>query len=109
MSLPVNELISKIRVRNVKSILSNVFVSNAGIGSVVYCGTVPLAANLFPVTGGTGTAGAILKGNWFRVTVSSTVLLGDDGGIIPKGAMIMAAIDTPGQTSSNWIQMPSIA
>lgn len=102
MSLPVNELISKIRVRNVKSILSNVFVTTIGIGSVIYCGTVSLASNLFPIIGGTGTAGAILKGNIFRVTAASTTLLGPDGGIIPIGTMIMALVDTPGQTVSNW-------
>lgn len=78
-------------------------------GIVVYCNTVPLAANLYPITGGTGTAGVILKGNWFRVTVASTTLLGADGGIIPVGAMIMAAVDNPGQTGANWIQMPSVA
>jgi hypothetical protein len=76
-------------------------------GVMVYCDGVSLASNLYPTTGGTGTAGAIKKGNIFRVTAASTTLLGADGGIIPIGAMIMATQDLPGQTY--WIQIPSVA
>lgn len=82
---------------------------SSAVGTLVYCGNCDLSTNLFPSTAGTGLAGVIMKGNWFRNLFNSTTLLGADGGIIPKGAMIMAAIDNPGQTSSNWIQIPSVA
>ncbi len=64
----------------------------------VFCGNADLSSNLFPTTGGTGTAGAIKKGNVFRVSV-----YGEPGGYpIDVNAEIRALVDTPGQTLSNW-------
>lgn len=102
MSLPVNELVTKVRVRNVKSILSNVFQGSGGIaivGTVIFCGTYDASTNLFPSTGGTLAGGVPAKANQFLLSVGG--ILG--GVFVPSGVMIMAKVDTPGQTASNWI------
>lgn len=54
--------------------------------------------NAFPATGGTGTAGAVARGDRWRLTVDLTV----SGNIIPAGTIIEANTDTPGQTWANW-------
>jgi hypothetical protein len=88
-------------------------ITNGGVGSVigalVICGYCDLSTNLFPTTGGTGLSGAAMKGNCFVNLFASTTILGADGGIIPKGAIIMAIVNNPGQTSANWIQILSVA
>jgi hypothetical protein len=64
------------------------------------CGDVDLSADLFPTSGGTGAAGAILKNNTFDVTVEGT-----PGGALEPilvGCTIRALVDTPGQTLANW-------
>lgn len=65
---------------------------------LVDCGDADLSTNLFPETGGTGSAGAIKKGNLFRVSVA-----GEPGGyLIDVNSEIRARVDTPGQTLANW-------
>ena len=88
---------------------ASLLVSPPANGTVVYRSAISLASNLFPTTGGTGTSGAIKKGNSFKVTTASTTLLGPDGGIIQVGTMIMALVDTPGQTVANWQLTPGTA
>lgn len=56
------------------------------------------SVNTFPATGGSGTAGAIKAGdNWF-ITVSGTL----GGELVTVGDAVLALVDTPGQTASNW-------
>lgn len=65
---------------------------------VIDCGGHDASTNLFPTTGGTGTAGAIARGNQFDITVAGTL-----GGMdVEPGATIRAKVDAPGQTLSNW-------
>ena len=65
---------------------------------VVDCGNHNASSNLFPTAGGTGTAGAIKRGNQFDITVAGTL-----GGVdVEPGVTIRAKIDDPGQTLSNW-------
>jgi len=56
------------------------------------------SSNLFPSTGGSGTAGAILKGDTYPISVGGTL----GGQVVAPGDMIIALVDAPGQTSSNW-------
>lgn len=76
---------------------------SAGIGALSgllsFQGAADLTGNLFPTTGGRGTAGAILEGDTFVVTVGGT-LCGTD---VIAGDVIVAKIDTPGQACGNWI------
>jgi hypothetical protein len=92
-----NELNTKVRIRNVRSILSNIFeVQGAGVveGAWVVKGDWDGSTNLFPSN--------VLKGWQYKNTANSTTLLMQDGGIIPAGAIIVAKFDAPGQTVSNW-------
>lgn len=68
------------------------------IGLVDDRGGYDASANLFPATGGSGTAGAILKGDQWEVSVPGTL----DGDIVDQGTLIRALVDTPGQTGASW-------
>lgn len=56
------------------------------------------SSGLFPTTGGSGVAGAILKADTFIITVAGS-------GVGEVGDEIIALVDTPGQTSSNWAKL----
>jgi hypothetical protein len=56
------------------------------------------SGNTFPSSGGSGTAGAILKGDIWTVSVAGTL-----GGVaVNAGDTVRALVDSPGTTSSNW-------
>ena len=61
-------------------------------------GTYDASVNLYPSTGGSGTAGAILKGDIWTISVEGVI----DGYSIKTRQTVRALIDAPGQTSSNW-------
>lgn len=63
-----------------------------------YRGVYDASINTFPATGGSGTDGAILKGDAWAVSVAGT--LGTDP--VQIGDMLIANVDTPGQTASKW-------
>lgn len=56
------------------------------------------SGNVFPSTGGSGSAGAILKGDIWTISVGG--ILG--GVVVTAGDMVRALVDTPGQTAGNW-------
>jgi hypothetical protein len=61
-------------------------------------GNYSAASSLFPATGGSGSAGAILSGDIWYISVSGTL-----GGVYCEiGASIRALSNAPGQTSTNW-------
>lgn len=62
-------------------------------------GSFNASVNTYPTTGGSGTAGAILKGDIWTISVVATsgVLLG-----YAVGTNVRAVVDTPGQTGANW-------
>lgn len=59
------------------------------------------STNVFP-------SGTVLKGYQYFNTANSTTLLMPDGGIIPAGAIIVAKVDSPGQTVGNWYFLLSV-
>lgn len=61
-------------------------------------GNYDASVNTFPATGGSGAAGAILKGDIWTVSVAGT--LGAE--TVNIGDTVRALVDTPGQTASNW-------
>lgn len=61
-------------------------------------GSYDASVNLYPSSGGSGTAGAIKKGNLWAVSVAGTL----GGTVVGIGDWVRALSDTPGQTSSNW-------
>lgn len=61
-------------------------------------GSYDASTNLYPSTGGSGTGGAIMKGNLWAISVAGTL----GGTAVGIGDWIRALTDSPGQTSSNW-------
>lgn len=59
----------------------------------------PTATSAYPTTGGSGTAGAIKRGDIYTLTAS-----GNLGGIaVDQGDTVRALSNDPGQTASNWL------
>lgn len=57
-----------------------------------------------PTYPGTGTAGAVKKGNWWYVPLANGGAVDVDGNpVFPAGSMVIAMVDTPGNTPSNWL------
>ncbi|MDD3302289.1 MAG: hypothetical protein PHN31_01940, partial [Candidatus Gracilibacteria bacterium] len=74
------------------------YVDSMVAGLLDYRGAYNASVNTFPATGGSGTAGAIMKGDLFIISVAGTL-----GGIaIQIGDYLIANIDNPGQTLSKW-------
>lgn len=68
------------------------------VGLIDDRGNYDASGNAFPSSGGSGTAGAILKGDLWLISVAGTL-----GGVaVAIGDQVRALVDTPGQTSSNW-------
>lgn len=58
----------------------------------------PTVTSAYPATGGSGAAGAILKGDLWSVSVDGTI-----GGIaVTVGDTVRALVNAPAQTASNW-------
>jgi hypothetical protein len=62
-------------------------------------GSFDASVNAYPSTGGSGTAGAILKGDAWTVSVAGTLPTGQ---VVEIGDLVRALIDTPGNTQANW-------
>lgn len=74
------------------------YVDNAVVGLLDDRGSYDASSNLFPSSGGSGTAGAVLKGDMWFISVAGTL----GGQSVTVGDSIRALSDSPGQTSSNW-------
>lgn len=61
-------------------------------------GNYNASGNAFPSSGGSGMAGAILKGDIWTVSVAGTL----GGQAVAAGDTVRALVDTPGQTAGNW-------
>jgi hypothetical protein len=64
-------------------------------------GNYDASGNLFPTTGGSGTSGAIKKGDIWTISVAGTL----GGHSVTAGDSIRALADAPGQTSASWAIM----
>jgi hypothetical protein len=61
-------------------------------------GNYDASGNVFPSSGGSGAAGAIVKGDIWRISVPGT--LGGKNVIVDE--QVRALVDAPGQTAANW-------
>jgi hypothetical protein len=61
-------------------------------------GNYDASGNVFPSSGGSGTAGAILKGDLWTISVAGTL----GGHAVTAGDVIRALVNTPGSTDANW-------
>lgn len=74
------------------------YADNLVVGLLDDRGNYDASSNLFPSSGGSGTAGAIMKGDLWTVSVIGTL-----GGVAVRlGDVVRSLTDTPGQTSTNW-------
>ena len=62
-------------------------------------GSFSAAGGSYPSTGGSGTAGAILKGDIWTISVAGTLPTGQ---VVELGDTVRALTDSPGNTQSNW-------
>lgn len=66
-------------------------------------GSYNASVNTFPASGGSGAAGAIVKGDLWFISVAGTL-----GGVaVNVGDSARALVDTPGQTAGNWSVLES--
>ena len=68
------------------------------VGLVDDRGNYDASVNLFPSTGGSGAAGAVLKGDLWTVNVAGAL----GGAAVTAGDLVRALVDAPGQTAGNW-------
>ena len=61
-------------------------------------GNYDASGNAFPSSGGSGSAGAILKGDLWTISVAGTL----GGHAVTAGDVVRALVDSPGSTASNW-------
>lgn len=62
-------------------------------------GNYDASVNAYPSSGGSGTAGVILKGDIWTVSVGGTLPTAQ---VVGVGDTVRALIDTPGSTQGNW-------
>lgn len=62
-------------------------------------GNFDASVNSYPSSGGSGTSGAIKKGDIWTVSVGGTL---PTGKIVEPGFTVRALVDTPGNTEANW-------
>jgi len=73
-------------------------ITSAVVGLLDYRGSYDASTNLFPATGGSGIAGAVLKGDFWIISVTGT--LGTS--VVSVGDLVISLQDTPAQTAANW-------
>lgn len=62
-------------------------------------GNFDASGGAYPSSGGSGTAGAIMKGDIWTISVAGTL---PTGVVVAPGDTVRALIDTPGNTQANW-------
>lgn len=69
------------------------------VGLVDDRGNFDASGGAYPSSGGSGTAGAILKGDLWTISVAGTLPTGQP---VTPGDVIRALVDTPGNIEANW-------
>lgn len=62
-------------------------------------GNFDASVNAYPSSGGSGSAGAILKGDLWTISVAGTLPIAQS---VEIGDTVRALVDTPGNTQANW-------
>lgn len=81
-----------------REVAAKAYADTLVVGLVDDRGNYDASVNTFPASGGSGTAGAILKGDLWTVSVAGTL----GGTPVTAGDLVRALVDTPGQTAANW-------
>lgn len=79
-------------------VAAKAYADTLALGLLDLRGAYDASGNTFPASGGSGTAGAVLKGDLWYISVAGTL-----GGVaVNIGDAVFATVDTPGQTAGNW-------
>lgn len=92
------------------STAANAYSDSVGVSAKTYAdnlviglwddrGSFNASGGAYPSSGGSGTAGAIMKGDIWTISVAGTLPTGQ---IVEPGDTVRALIDTPGNTQANW-------
>ena len=75
------------------------YADNLVVGLLDYRGAYDVTGtNAYPATGGSGTAGAVLKGDMWIISVAGTM----GTAVVQIGDSLIANVDTPAQTDASW-------
>lgn len=74
------------------------YADGLALGSLKDRGNFDASGNVFPSSGGSGSAGAIKKGDLWTISVGGTL----GGALVTTGDVVRAMTNTPGQTAGNW-------
>lgn len=85
------------------TIANTAYVDSMVAGLLDDRGSFDASVNTYPSSGGSGTAGAILKGDLWFISVAGTL----SGTPVNIGDAIRALVDTPGTTAANWSVLES--
>ncbi len=80
------------------AVAASAYADSLVVGLLDDRGNHDASGNTYPSTGGSGAAGAILKGDLWTISVAGTI----GGHPVTPGDFIRALVDTPGTTDSNW-------
>lgn len=84
--------------QNAVKVYTDSAISTATVGLLDDRGNYDASPNTYPATGGSGTAGAVLKGDLWTISVAGTL----GGTAVTVGDVVRALIDTPAQVAANW-------
>lgn len=87
---------SDTKIASAKAVKSLVDAAVAGL--LDYRGIYDASTGTYPTSGGSGTAGAIQKGDVFLISVAGTI----SGQVLSVGDWLVANVDAPGQTATKW-------
>lgn len=85
--------------RNIADLAIIAYAESLVVGLWDDRGNFDASVNAYPSSGGSGTAGAILKGDVWTVSVAGTL---PTGRVVEIGDIVRALVDTPGNTEANW-------
>ena len=94
----VNKIINMADPSSAQDAATKAYADSLVANLLDYRGAYDASGNVWPSSGGSGTAGTIMKGDMWIVSVAGTL----GGSSVQAGDSIIANIDTPGQTTANW-------
>ncbi len=84
---------------NAAIVTANTYADGLVVGLLDDRGNYNASSNVFPSSGGSGSAGAILKGDLWSISVGGTL----GGVVVTVGDVLRALTNAPGQTAANWV------
>ncbi len=93
------ELMSHNKITDLSDYYTKSEVDSLVVGLWDDRGSFDASVNAYPSSGGSGTSGAILKGDIWVISTAGTLPTGQ---VVEAGDTVRALIDSPGNTQANW-------